>query len=99
MKVVHKKAFRIDQLSEPITLATPHGSRILKVANQHEMLTFWYLCDPGSRGTTIYRFYVFGTGREVDQNAHTYIETVSFNGGFLILHVFECVASHQKKSH
>lgn len=91
MKVIHKQAFKIDQIKSPFALATPHGSRILKVANQHESLAVWYLCDPNTRGTTIYSLYVFKTGHKVDLNAHTYIDTVSFRNGNFILHVFEGV--------
>ena len=91
MKVIHKQKFNIDEIKGCITLTVPHNSRILKVGNQQESLAVWYLCDPDSRGVTIYTLYVFGTGQEVFENAHTYIDTVSFFNGTLILHVFDGV--------
>lgn len=98
MKTVHKQFYTIEDLAKSdgvVSLEVPRNSRILKVANQHDTLAFWYLCDPQESLKTVYTYHAIGTGHPVPDQCFQFVDTVLFRGGSFVLHIFETVNKEQ----
>lgn len=74
-----------------LTVDMPEYAEILSVQVQRGVICIWALGDPEQplRKRT---FDIFGTGHDIQCNGgieRIHIGTVQFNGGDLVLHVFE----------
>ena len=92
MAVVHKQFIKVTDLDDVVSIEVPEGSHVLKVGNQYETMAFWYLCDEEEEKKERKWFRITGTGHRVHKDngfLFDYIDTVQFNDGRLVLHVFE----------
>ena len=70
----------------------PKGSEILKVDNQLEVLCVWAIVNPSVEVMERRRFEVYGTGHFIEEGRDVerkYLNTVQFEKGRLVFHVFE----------
>lgn len=86
----------------PQTVLIPTGAVILSVREQHEEVAIWHTCDPDAPKEER-TFGLVPTGGVVPGSESgtwewKYLGTCSFDGGNLILHVFESMTK-QYPSH
>ena len=75
-------------LSEKCSFAMPQGAKILTVARQNDESCLWALVDseaPLCRRT----FVMLGTGHEILENNLTFLGSVQYIEGAIVMHVFE----------
>jgi hypothetical protein len=85
-----KYVVKLDEIKDVTFVPMPRGARVLKVVNQHNRLTFYADCDE-KQGTAKHKFRIAGTGHPLgvmSPNAR-YVNTVLFDGGSLVLHVYD----------
>lgn len=77
-------------LHEPTSsVVIPKGARILTVATQHGVPTFWALVEPQAELETRV-FVAYGTGHTLPDDPGEYIGTAhDVDGSGLVFHVFE----------
>lgn len=86
MKSVWKFPLR-GALGETIALQMPTGAEILHFAMQSNTPTIWALVDPAQTLRTVRRFYIVGTGMEIDSADVRYVGTIP--DGLFVWHAFE----------
>jgi len=92
MRTIYK--YTIDPMKDsgPLTVRLPGDSMTLTVQEQNELLAIWVELDPDAlaRGTCLFErtWTVVGTGHPFE-NIGSYVGTVQFFEGRLVLHVYE----------
>lgn len=77
---------------EPIELqhiTMPSGSEILSVQVQGRVGCLWALVDDKSESVETRTIRTYATGQPCDESNLNFIDTIQFQGGALVFHVFE----------
>lgn len=90
MKTIWKFGLALDDIVE---LAMPRYARLLTVQMQRGIPHLWAVVDT-DQPVVKRRFRVFGTGHQMDLDHSNYIGTFQINGGSLVFHLFEALASN-----
>lgn len=85
-----RKIFKYPLTIGKQTLELPSNSKILKVANQSEVLCLWALVDPVQEEKVPVEIEVVGTGHDVafPWESYRYIDSVLMRSGSLVWHVW-----------
>lgn len=87
MKKIYKH--RLKGLEEELIIL-PKGAEILSVNNQFEHLVIWVLFDTNERDDELRKIVTYRTGQEItDSENLNFIDTVLFDQGNLVIHIFE----------
>lgn len=89
MLTIHKETLlNLNKLTVKTVIQCPVGAKFLAVGAQYNQLALWYECDP-TQPQLDHTILIVGTGHEVPIGPRLYIGTVLFQGGDLVLHVYE----------
>lgn len=88
---IYKYPLSLQQDYNICTVLLPAGYQILTIQLQNDIPTLWVLVDETRSNILKVQIAVVGTGHHITFNADlaTYISTVQFNNGNLVLHFFE----------
>jgi hypothetical protein len=92
--------YSLPAIEDVIKLSMPEGAIIMSAQNQAERLCIWSVVNT-EKPLVERTFYVVGTGHAfpeqiLDTNVD-YVGTIQFQGGSLVLHVFEAVNQNGEK--
>lgn len=84
---MQKRVWKFVPTDESASIKMPEGGYILSAGNQNGRMCIWALVDP-ERPLVDRQFKVVGTGQPFDPEHWTFIDTVQFMNGAIVLHVF-----------
>lgn len=92
MRTIHKVTFPIGP-GQPVSVThvLPANAKILSAQEQHGNISIWYEFEEYEAGTqALFSFRIFGTGLQLphDHFTYTFLSTVQFRNGALVLHLF-----------
>jgi len=76
--------------SPDITVDLPKGARILDIQMQREQLCLWAIVNPACESEQRH-IHIATTGSPAHFERMSYIRTLLFNGGSIVLHFFEVI--------
>lgn len=88
MKAIHK--YTINPHPGVQQIKVRKNARLLKTAEQGNLITFWYEVDTHESWIYVH-FLIYTTGQELDNELHNkaqYVDTLLFNNGAYVLHVY-----------
>ena len=86
---VYKFSKSLFEVGDYLEFDIPGYVRTLSVGEQYGNLCVWVLVSDRSEKVTNRVYHVVGTGHSMDEAYRDFVGTVMFDGGSLVLHVFE----------